>query len=69
MKINNLDHIEATTQNIQGGWYYYAPKAKASADAYALAIGYKTKTYTYTSAVAVAGYYSESGSSSYASAR
>lgn len=69
MKINNLDHIEATTQDIQGGWFYHAPRAKASADAYALAIGYKTKSYTATSAVAVAGYYSESGSSSYASAR
>jgi hypothetical protein len=73
MIISDLNHIEVVSQEQAivgaGGYYYKKPSAKADADAFAKAIGKKTYASADTYAVAKAGYFSEAGSSSYASAK
>jgi hypothetical protein len=66
MKINNLNHIEATTQEVVGaGYRCYRPGINtASADASANAYGRFTDASTYVDTLTVAGH----SSGSYASA-
>lgn len=69
MKINNLNHIEAATQEIVGGgkkYYYPKPVYVNTADAFAgaLAFGKNTATLTTTGVLVISGFTSASTSAS-----
>lgn len=69
MIISDLQYIETTETEVEGGYgyynYYKRPFNQAGANASAEAFGKNTKAFTTTGTLVIEGNYSGSGSSSY----
>jgi len=67
MKISDIQYIESTNEEVQGGhwWHHHRPFNQAGADANAEANGFNTKAFTRTNTLVIQGNFSGANSSSY----